>query len=75
VIEDKQQAWWDKWNIKAIPIVLVFSADGKLAKKIDKDDPDNQFTYADVEKFVTELLGATKQKALDASVVPSPDRA
>jgi thiol-disulfide isomerase/thioredoxin len=56
VIDDKEGAWWDKWNIKGIPVVLVFSSDHKLVKKFDKDDPDNQFTYADVEKLVVELL-------------------
>ncbi len=57
LIQDKDDnAWWDKWNIKGIPIVLVFDRDGKLAKKFDRDDPDNQFTYADVEKLVTDLL-------------------
>jgi thiol-disulfide isomerase/thioredoxin len=56
LIDDKSDAWWDKWNIKGIPIVLVFDVDGKLARKFDRDDPDNQFTYADVEKLVVELL-------------------
>lgn len=56
IIDDKGEAWWDKWEIKAIPIVLVFGRDGKLVKKFDKDDPDNQFTYADVEKLVGELV-------------------
>lgn len=58
LIEDEPDAWWDKWNIKGIPVVLVFDRDGKLSKKFDKDDPDNQFTYADVEKHVKELLAA-----------------
>jgi len=56
LIDDKGNALWDKWNIKGIPVVLVFDVDGKLAKKFDRDDPDNQFTYADVEKLVVELL-------------------
>jgi thiol-disulfide isomerase/thioredoxin len=55
LIADDSNAWWDKWEIKGIPIVLVFDAQGKLARKFDRDDPDNQFTYADVEKFVVEL--------------------
>lgn len=58
LIEDKPDAWWDKWNIKGIPIVLVFDRDGKLSKKFDMDDPDNQFTYEDVEKHVKEMLAA-----------------
>lgn len=50
-----QQSWLDKWNIKGIPIVLVFGRDGKLLRKFDRDDPDNQFVYADVAKYVAEL--------------------
>ena len=56
LIQDKENAWLDKWNIKGIPIVLVFNRDGSLAKKFDKDDPDNQFTYADVEKLIAEMV-------------------
>jgi hypothetical protein len=52
-----------KWNIKAIPIVLVFDAKGTLVKKFDKDEPDNQFTYEDVEKLVVELLSRQKPTA------------
>ncbi len=53
---DEETGWQDKWNIKAIPMVLVFGRDGRLARKFDRDDPDNLFTYADVEKFVDGLI-------------------
>jgi thiol-disulfide isomerase/thioredoxin len=53
---ENDQSWLDKWNIKGIPIVLVFGRDGKLIRKFDHDDPDNQFEYADVDKLVQELL-------------------
>ncbi len=56
LIEDKENAWLDKWHIKGIPVVLVFGADGTLAKKFDMDDPDRQFTYAEVEEFLAQLL-------------------
>jgi hypothetical protein len=55
--DDAESAWWDKWNIKSIPVVLVFDRHGQPARKFDKDDPDRQFTYADVGKFLQELLG------------------
>lgn len=55
------EAWQDKWDIKSIPVVLVFDQSGKLAKKFDKDDPDNQFTYEDVEKFVKGLLARAEK--------------
>lgn len=50
------EVWQNKWNVKGVPIVLVFDRSGKLAKKLDNDDPDNQFTYKDVEKVVQGLL-------------------
>jgi hypothetical protein len=34
----------------------VFDVDGDLVQKFDRDDPDNQFTYADVEELVVKLL-------------------
>jgi thiol-disulfide isomerase/thioredoxin len=52
--------WGDKWGMKSIPVVLVFDREGKLTRKFDGDDPDNQFTYADVEKKVEELLHAAR---------------
>jgi hypothetical protein len=51
-----QQAWSEHWDVGAIPFVLVFDRDGKLAKKFDRVDPDNQLDYADVEKFVAKML-------------------
>ena len=56
IMTDGEHAWWDEWNIKSIPVVMVFDRDGELVKKFDNDDPDNQFTYADVEKLVAELV-------------------
>ena len=54
VTDDK--SWTDRWEIKSIPVVLVFGKDGKLARKFDMDDPDHQFTYDQVQEFVTRLL-------------------
>lgn len=55
--DDENADWFDKWNIGAIPIVLVFNRQGELSQKFDKEDPDNQFTYEDVEQLVVEMLG------------------
>jgi hypothetical protein len=46
-----------KLNISAIPAVFVFGPDGKEVKRFTMDDPKNQFTYDEVEKEVTALLG------------------
>lgn len=50
-----QKTWFDKWDIKGIPVVLVFDQNGNF-KKFSQDDPDNPFTYEDVEKHVQALL-------------------
>ena len=49
---------FDKLNINGIPAVFIFGPDGKEVKRFTMDDPNNQFTYDDVEKAVANLLGA-----------------
>jgi thiol-disulfide isomerase/thioredoxin len=49
---------YEKLEINAIPAVFLFGPDGKLVKKFTLDDPNHQFTYAQVEKEVDALLGA-----------------
>jgi thiol-disulfide isomerase/thioredoxin len=56
LIEDEESKWQDKWQIGAIPVVFVYGRDGQVAKRFDYSNPDQQFTYGDVEKFVAELL-------------------
>ena len=56
LIDDTENAWLEKWKIKGIPVVLVFNGKGTLLKKFPMDDPDNQFAYSDVEKFLAKLL-------------------
>jgi thiol-disulfide isomerase/thioredoxin len=48
---------FEKLNINAIPAVFIFGPDGKEVKRFTMDDPNNQFTYDDVEKTVKALLG------------------
>ena len=48
---------FEKLNIGAIPAVFVFGPDGKEVKRFTMDDPNNQFTYDEVEKAVVALLG------------------
>jgi thiol-disulfide isomerase/thioredoxin len=49
---------FDKLNINAIPAVFIFGPDGKEVKRFTMDDPNNQFTYDEVEKAVANLLDA-----------------
>jgi thiol-disulfide isomerase/thioredoxin len=47
---------FEKLKINAIPAVFVFGPDGKELKRFTMDDPNNQFTYEEVEKAVIALL-------------------
>jgi thiol-disulfide isomerase/thioredoxin len=49
---------FDKLNINAIPAVFIFGPDGKEVKRFTMDDPNNQFTYDEVEKAISTLLDA-----------------
>jgi thiol-disulfide isomerase/thioredoxin len=49
---------FEKLNINAIPAVFIFGPDGKEVKRFTMDDPNNQFTYDEVEKAVAHLLDA-----------------
>ena len=56
LIDEKIGVVNDRWDFSAIPAVVVYGVDGKLARAFTWDDPDNQFTYADVEKYAVGLL-------------------
>jgi len=50
---------FDKMGLSSIPAVYVFGADGKLAKRFDNEQAkveEDNFTYADVNKLVDELV-------------------
>jgi thiol-disulfide isomerase/thioredoxin len=49
---------FDKLKISAIPAVFLYGPDGKEVKRFTLDDPNNQFTYDDVEKTIVALLDA-----------------
>jgi cytochrome c biogenesis protein CcmG/thiol:disulfide interchange protein DsbE len=49
---------FEKLKINAIPAVFVYGPDGKEVKRFTLDDPNNQFTYEDVEKTIVALLDA-----------------
>jgi thiol-disulfide isomerase/thioredoxin len=60
LIDEKPEVWQKNWGFAAVPAVMVYGRDGKIAKKFTFDDPNNQFTYKDVEKFVLPLLEEKK---------------
>lgn len=51
---------FDKLDINAIPAVFLFGPDGKEVKRFTMDDPNNQFTYEEVEHEVASRLGDGK---------------
>ena len=56
LLNEEASVWQEHWNIKGIPVVYVYGRDGKLVRKFDNDDPDNQFSYEDVTKLVNQLI-------------------
>ncbi len=53
--EEATDKWQERYKMQAIPVVLVFGRDGKLAKKFEGDS-EHKFSYDDVNKLVDELL-------------------
>jgi thiol-disulfide isomerase/thioredoxin len=58
LLDEETNAAFDKLNVNGIPAVFLFGPDGKEIKRFTGDDPNNQFTYDEVEKTVAGLLGA-----------------
>jgi thiol-disulfide isomerase/thioredoxin len=56
LIDEPAHVWQNHFVLKGVPAVFIWDRAGKQAARFDGDDPDNQFTYAQVEKKVAELL-------------------
>lgn len=56
LLDEEQGVGYEKLNIGAIPAVFIYGPDGKEVKRYTMDDPNNQFTYEQVEKDVVTLL-------------------
>ncbi len=48
---------FEAFDITTIPAVFVYDAEGNEVKRYTWDDPNDQFTYEQVEKEVSEMLG------------------
>jgi thiol-disulfide isomerase/thioredoxin len=55
-IDEPAMVWQNHFALKGVPAVFVWDRTGKQIARFDGDDPDNQFTYDDVEKKVAELM-------------------
>ena len=60
LLNEGEGVGFEKLHINAIPAVFVYGPDGKEVKRFTMDDPDNQFTYDQVEKAISALLDVKK---------------
>jgi thiol-disulfide isomerase/thioredoxin len=56
LLDEDEGVGFEKFNVNSIPAVFLFGPDGKEIKRFTMDDPNNQFTYDEVEKTVEDLL-------------------
>jgi thiol-disulfide isomerase/thioredoxin len=56
LLDEEQGVGNEKLNVNSIPAVFIYGPDGKEVKRFTWDDPDNQFTYEEVEETVAALL-------------------
>lgn len=66
LLDEEFGAGYEQLGINAIPAVFVYGPDGKEIKRYTLDDPDNQFTYEEVERDINALLDG-KPLPADAS--------
>jgi len=60
LLDEDAKIWQDHFAIKGPPAVFVYDRSGKIAGRFDSEDPDKEFTYADVEKLVRKLVSDAK---------------
>ncbi len=56
-LAETQEDAFEKFDLTTIPAVFLYGPDGTLLKRFTWDDPNNQFTYEQVEAEVKALLG------------------
>ena len=56
LLDESMDDSFDKFDISAIPAVFMFDSEGKIIRRFTLDDPNNQFTYEQVETAVKEFL-------------------
>lgn len=56
LLDEGEGVGFEKFRVNSIPAVFLYGPDGKEVKRFTWDDPDNQFTYDQVEKTVAALL-------------------
>ena len=56
LLDESMDDAFEKFDISAIPAVFMFNSDGEIIRRFTLDDPNNQFTYEQVETAVQEFL-------------------
>lgn len=56
IMNEKEDDRYDKLELSVIPAVYIYDPSGKLIKKYTYDDPNDQFTYDQVEKEISDYL-------------------
>lgn len=71
LMNEAQDVAFDKLGISAIPSVFLFDAAGKEVKRFTLEDPNNQFTYAQVEATIDALLAGKPLPEFKKEVKPA----
>jgi thiol-disulfide isomerase/thioredoxin len=56
LLDEEFGVGFEKFGVNSIPAVFIYGPDGQEVKRFSWDDPNNQFTYDEVEKTVVALL-------------------
>ncbi len=56
LMDETPEVAFEKLNVNGIPAVFLFGPDGKEVARYTMDDPNKQFTYAQVEADVAKIL-------------------
>jgi len=70
ILDETMDDAFEKLDITAIPAVFMFGPDGKIIRKFTLEDPNNQFTYEQVESAVQEFLAGKPITKGDAPKKP-----
>jgi thiol-disulfide isomerase/thioredoxin len=57
LLDEEADLWQKELDFTAVPAILVYGKDGKLAKKFFADSPKTAFDYSDVRKLVLPMIG------------------
>lgn len=60
LLDETDAKWQEKFDIKSVPAVFVINRNSERERKFDGDDPNHEYSYADVVKLVEELISRGK---------------